>query len=205
MIGLILKDLYNLKKQTKTYLILLIFYYILGIANEDFTMVGSMVALLAAMAPITAMAYDERSKWDKYALTMPISRVNIVASKYLLSIIFLLIAFISTMLFSLLFSSLPLSEGVLVNLATLSTGVLIVSVVFPILFKFGVEKGRILMMVVLFSPTALIVLLSKLDFKMPIVDEELIKLLLYISPAISLAIFAISIMISVSIYNKKEF
>ena len=205
MIGLILKDLYNLKKQTKTYLILLIFYYILGIANEDFTMVGSMVALLAAMAPITAMAYDERSKWDKYALTMPISRVNIVASKYLLSIIFLLIAFISTMLFSLLFSSLPLSEGVLVNLATLSSGVLIVSVVFPILFKFGVEKGRILMMVVLFSPTALIVLLSKLDFKMPIVDEELIKLLLYISPAISLAIFAISIIISVSIYNKKEF
>lgn len=205
MIGLLVKDFLNLKKQAKTYLILLIFYFILGIANENTTMFSAMMAMVAAMVPITAMAYDERSKWDRYALTMPISRFNMVVSKYILGLILLTIAFVITMLFSLLFSNLNLTENILSNFAILSVGIILISVIFPILFKFGVEKGRILMMIVLFAPTGIIVLLSKMGFEIPTVNEEILKLLIYLSPVFALVLFAISVLISLSIYKNKEF
>lgn len=205
MIGLIIKDVLNLRKHTKAYLIILIFYFAIGIANEDFSMVSSMIALIAAMMPITAMSYDERSKWDRYALTMPLSRGSIVVSKYLLGLIFLITAFIITMLFNLLFSKIQLTENILTNLITFSAGIIIMSVIFPILFKFGIEKGRILMMLVLFAPTGIILLLTKFGFEIPIADEETIKPLLYFLPVIATALYVISYSISLFIYKKKEF
>lgn len=205
MIGLILKDLLNLKKQAKVYLILLVFYFVLGISNEDFTIAGSMIALVAVMLPITAMSYDERSKWDRYALTMPVTRMNIVASKYILGLVFLVIAFVIATLFSLFFTNISLIQNVLTNLTTLSIGIIIMSVIFPILFKFGVEKGRIFMMLILFAPTGIIALLARLGFNFSIVDEAIIKMLLNLSPVIAIIIFIISILISLNIYKKIEF
>ncbi|MDD4088350.1 MAG: ABC-2 transporter permease [Tissierellia bacterium] len=203
MTGLILKDLINLKKQARVYLILVLFYLVLGIANENSDMFSTMMIVVSAIIPITAMSYDERSKWDRYALTMPLSRKSMVASKYILGLIFLVASFILSMLFNSFFSNISLMENVMTCLATLSIGMVIMSVIFPLIFKFGVEKGRIFMMIVLFAPTALILLLSKLEISMP--DEETIKSLLYLSPIVAAVIFIASIYISMSIYNKKEF
>ena len=203
MTGLILKDLINLKKQARVYLILVLFYLVLGIANESSDMFSTMMIVVSAIIPITAMSYDERSKWDRYALTMPLSRKSMVASKYILGLIFLVASFILSMLFNSFFSNISLMENVMTCLATLSIGMVIMSVIFPLIFKFGVEKGRIFMMIVLFAPTALLLLLSKLEISMP--DEETIKSLLYLSPIVAAVIFIASIYISMSIYNKKEF
>ncbi len=203
MIGLILKDSLNLKRHLKLYLILVAFYFILGIANKDFAMFGSMIAMMAVILPVTSMAYDEKNNWDRYALTMPVSRRDLVISRYILSFIFLIFAFILSMLLSLIFKSGSFIEGVLVNTGILLFGIIIMSVIFPILFKYGVEKGRIFMMIVLFAPTAAIMLLSKLGFKLP--EKETAEALLYLLPIIALAAAAASIFISVSIYRKKEF
>lgn len=203
MTGLILKDLINLKKQARVYLILVLFYLVLGIANESSDMFSTMMIVVSAIIPITAMSYDERSKWDRYALTMPLSRKSMVASKYILGLIFLVASFILSMLFNSFFSNISLMENVMTCLATLSIGMVIMSVIFPLIFKFGVEKGRIFMMIVLFAPTALILLLSKLEISMP--DEKTIQSLLYLSPIVAAVIFIASIYISMSIYNKKEF
>ena len=59
MTGLILKDLLNLKKQGKVYLILIIFYFAIGLVNENSSMFASMMTMVAVLIPITAMAYDE--------------------------------------------------------------------------------------------------------------------------------------------------
>lgn len=203
MTGLILKDFLNLKRHSKIYLALIIFYFILGIANEEFTMLGSMITMMAVILPVTAMAYDEKNNWDRYVLTMPVSRKDLVLSRYILSLIFLISAFFMSILLSLLFGSDSFIEDVLVNSGILAFGIIIVSAIFPILFKYGVEKGRIFMMLVLFAPTAAIVLLSKLGFTLP--DEESVKALLYFLPVIVAAVSAVSILISISIYGKKEF
>lgn len=203
MTGLILKDLLNLKKQAKVYLILVIFYFVYGAVFESSSMFSSMMTMIAVMIPLTAMSYDERSKWDRYALTMPISRKVIVASRYLLGMIFIAAAFVLSVLVNMVFSKMYSIESILISLASLSAGITVMSVIFPLLFKYGVEKGRILMMLVLFTPIAILMMVSKLGVSMP--DEETIKTFIFLSPIIALMLLLVSIYISLSIYRKKEF
>ncbi|HHW68032.1 MAG TPA: ABC-2 transporter permease [Epulopiscium sp.] len=203
MTGLILKDIYNLKRHSKVYVILLIFYFFLSRANGNATMFGSMLSILAVMLPITAMAYDEKNNWDRYALTMQLSRKDLVLSRYILGLIFALIAFIISIVSSLLFNKELLMESIIADISILSSVLLLIAFVFPVLFKFGIEKGRTLMIIILFAPTMLLVFLSNLGIKLP--DEEALKPLLYFSPVAIIIIFILSIFVSISIYNKKEF
>jgi ABC-2 type transport system permease protein len=203
MTGLIIKDLLNLKKQGKIYLLLVVFYFAMGLVNENTSMFTSMMTMVAVLIPLTAMAYDERSKWDRYALTMPISRKNMVMSRYLLGLIFLIVAFVLSMLVNIVISNMKTAENTLVVLGGFSTGLMLMSVIFPLLFKFGVEKGRIFMMIVIFIPVAALMMISKLGISMP--DEEIIKSVIYLSPIIGAVIFFISIYVSLWIYKKKEF
>ncbi|MGB4606880.1 MAG: ABC-2 transporter permease [Tissierellia bacterium] len=203
MTGLIIKDLLNLKKQGKIYLLLVVFYFAMGLVNENTSMFTSMMTMVAVLIPLTAMAYDERSKWDRYALTMPISRKNMVMSRYLLGLIFLIVAFVLSMLVNMVISNMKTAENTLVVLGGFSTGLMLMSVIFPLLFKFGVEKGRIFMMIVIFIPVAALMMISKLGISMP--DEEIIKSVIYLSPIIGAVIFLISIYVSLWIYKKKEF
>lgn len=203
MTGLILKDIYNLKKHSKVYLILLVFYFFMGMANDNSAMFGSMLSIVAAMLPITAMAYDEKNNWDRYALTMPLSRKDMVLSRYILGLIFALVAFIIAMASSLLLNKDSLLENIAMNLGTLGFVMLLMAIIFPILFKFGVEKGRILMMIIFMAPTGIILLLSNYGVQLP--DEKTMKTFLYYSPIAVIIIFILSLFISISIYNKKEF
>jgi ABC-2 type transport system permease protein len=186
MTGLIIKDLLNLKKQGKIYLLLVVFYFAMGLVNENTSMFTSMMTMVAVLIPLTAMAYDERSKWDRYALTMPISRKNMVMSRYLLGLIFLIVAFVLSMLVNMVISNMKTAENTLVVLGGFSTGLMLMSVIFPLLFKFGVEKGRIFMMIVIFIPVAALMMISKLGISMP--DEEIIKSVIYLSPIIGAVI-----------------
>lgn len=49
---------------------------------------GAMIMVMCAILPTTFMSYDEKAKWDKYALSMPLSRDDMVISKYIISIFF---------------------------------------------------------------------------------------------------------------------
>ena len=203
MIGLIIKDLMNLKKLSKYYLLILAFYFIIGIAGGDQNMFGVMLIMLAVMIPMTALSYDEKNKWERYALTMPLTRGTLVLSKYILGLIFLITALVLSLLSNTVFSDVILFENLMINLTTLSVGIIMMSFIFPILLKYGVEKGRILMMIVIFAPTALIVMLSKLGISVP--DTGKIEMFLKFLPVVALAFYVVSIFVSMSIYKKKEF
>ncbi len=203
MTGLILKDLFNLKRHSKMYLILIAFYIVLGAVNGDFVMFGSMITVLAAMMPITSMAYDEKNNWDRYALTMPVSRMNLVLSRYVLGLIFLIVSFAITILFMATLGKTPLIEAVAFGSGIFVTGIIFMDIVLPILFKYGVEKGRIFMMLVLFAPVGALVVFSKFGFTFP--EEPPIKNLIYLLPLITAAVSAASIYASIVIYREKEF
>lgn len=48
----------------------------------------NVYVLFSVMIPMSAIAYDDKAKWDRYALTMPVSRRDLVISKYLLALAF---------------------------------------------------------------------------------------------------------------------
>ena len=180
MKGLIIKDLINLKRQAKVIIFLMAFYIFLAITSENSSMFSGIVTVFCAILPITALSYDEKAKWDKYALTMPVSRRDMVISKYLLGGIFFLAAFIINFAFNIFTSDDTINVALLISLAFSGVGILFLSFLLPVIFKYGVEKGRLLMFAILFIPTGLIVLFSKLGLELP--SKELLYYLAYISP-----------------------
>lgn len=205
MTGLILKDFLNLKRQLKIYIIFIIFYSILFSSSENFGMLSGMIIMFAVMIPVTAMGYDEKDKWDIYALTTPVSRKELVLSKYVVGLIFLSLSFIITLLLSLLYYRSMLKENIIISLVVLSAGMILISILFPIFFKYGVEKGRTLMMLMLFTPIAALILASKLGFKLHGIGESEFIAFLHWIPIVSVAVLAVSVLISISIYRRKEF
>ena len=84
MKGLMIKDILNLRKNFKTTLLVIGFFAIYAYTSNNPSYMIAMVTLILSMMPLTSMAYDDMSKWDRYALAMPISKKDIVLSKYIL-------------------------------------------------------------------------------------------------------------------------
>lgn len=75
MTGLIVKDFLVMRKSIKTYILFLLFYFVmaaLGIFPISF--ITAMVQIIIMMLPLSAFSYDELSKWDRYAFSLPLSR-----------------------------------------------------------------------------------------------------------------------------------
>jgi len=82
MKGLLIKDFFVISKQLKIFIAALIIFSIMpGYSLSVFAI------LYSGLLPITALAYDERSKWNNLAAMMPYSMGEIVFSKYLLGYI----------------------------------------------------------------------------------------------------------------------
>lgn len=153
MKALILKDLLVLRKVSRIYLVLFVVYFILSFYLWDESGSGNFaigfVTVMCAMLPITALSYDERSHWDKYALTMPVSRRDMVVSKYLLGLLLIfgvdLLMFLASTLAGVVRGGFDLAAQVQEILLFACMGVLFLSVNLPAMIKLGVERGRIVL------------------------------------------------------------
>lgn len=211
MKGLLLKDFCILKKQMKLMVVFVIFYAIWAVAAKMPTMMGTMVILLSIMMPISSMSYDEAGQWYRYAFSLPIPRRTLVLSKYVLGFLVSLGGLVVSAIGNIIILALTNGENALESWLTiigfLELGVIFLSIIIPILFKYGVEKGRLLIVVIAVIPSLLGALLGSTlktsGTLMP--SAELLQAILYSSPLFTLAIFLISFRISVGICRKKEY
>ena len=146
MKALLMKDFYTLWRQLKVYLLVML---VISVFNGAYGNI--FITIWAALLPYTAMAYDERSKWDQMAAMMPYSTRDIVLGKYVFG--WLCIggaAVLSGLLQAAL--SLVLDRSFLpVTMALSILGALcILAVTLPLMFHFGVEKGRLAMFLIIF-------------------------------------------------------
>ncbi len=148
MKALLLKDFYVLWKQMRIFILVLL---VIAFGNGAF---GSVfIVIWAAMLPYTAMAYDERCKWDQMAAMMPYSTRDLVLSKYVLGWLCAgaagLFALVAQTVIS--FAGFPLEGGSLVNILLGFCGsVCVLSITLPLMIRFGVEKGRMTMFLMIF-------------------------------------------------------
>jgi len=201
MKGLILKDFYNLGRQNKVILAAIAFYLIFSLANKDSSFFGGMLTFLMVMQTMTAMAYDEKSKWDRYALAMPVSRTDMVLSKYILGVILLVIAFAANLIFMVATGTEPVM-ALNVSLVMAGIGLFSILVTLPVLFKFGMEKGRYIIMLIFLIPTVIGFLGPKMGLKMP--DESFMRLLPVLGLLILIISGIVSVSISLAVYKRKE-
>lgn len=211
MSGLIIKDLWVLRKQLGMLLTLIAFYLVFAVLSGDFGIAGGIIIFIAVLPPITSLSYDEHSKWDRYALSLPLSRKSVVLSKYCLAI---LLSFAATALvFSANLILAPFLGSGEVNYAEITAtslgvagiGLLFLSVLLPAIYKFGVEKARLLMMGFAFLPTLFFLVLSKMGLLLPIPSGPVLRYLLFAAPFVVILLLLLSIWLSIKIYENKEF
>lgn len=208
MAGLLKKDLKSLALQGRVALILVVSYamvFFLGKNENSGGMVMGMISMLSVLLPITALSYDEKAHWDRYALTMPISRSMLVWSKYLLSLLIALCSALLSLALGFLFKAYPPDETLLLGWMMAGVALFLGSITYPLYFKLGVEKARFVFMAIFLLPTIVLLALRQLNLQMPNVAEAQFERILPLLPLACLALFGASGLLSCKIYAKKEF
>ncbi|NLD18863.1 MAG: ABC-2 transporter permease [Clostridiales bacterium] len=143
MRGLVIKDILNLRQQAKIYVGIMVLFFVVGILNEDASYFGSFSSVFIMLIPMTSIAYDERAKWDRYALTMPVSRADIANSKYAMSILVLIVVTLLIAIGNFIIIK-DLGESLLLTLTIAPLGLIVSDIFIPTLYRFGTEKSRAL-------------------------------------------------------------
>ena len=88
MKSLILKDLYNIGHNMKSMLLVLVVLAVglISSAGTESYVVAS--GIICGTMVITTFSFDNMSKWSRYAMIMPVSRKDLVASKFIVLLIF---------------------------------------------------------------------------------------------------------------------
>lgn len=204
MTGLLIKDFYTTVKQLRYFLlIIVIFSFIPNFA------VGGFALVYAAMLPITAIAYDERSKWNRLAATMPYSAFHLVFSKYLLGYLLvtgaLVLSLAAQTAAQLVTRAAPEPETPVAYLLLTATALIFQAINLPIMIKLGVEKGRLLFMLVIAGFVATITILSDRISDMADITLSAKAPLQLGALAAAVLLNVVSVAVAVAVYKKKEF
>ena len=206
MKGLILKDLLNLRSTFKMLGAMIVFFAV-AFLREGNSFVFGIIILMFAMMVVTTISYVDLAKWDAYALTMPVTRAEMVLSKYLVmallntlgAVLSLIVGVAGSIIMRKSFDLEILTIIGLIYLIAFIFG----SVIIPLIYKFGTEKARLMLFLCALLPTALILLVEQLDVPLPTTGNPWIYLILLV--ACSVIGVILSYLISLKIYTKKEF
>jgi len=167
-----------------------------------------------------AVQYDDKNKSEIILNSLPVKKSDIVIAKYVSTFVFGIVGIISSIIVGFIGNT----TGLLIFIGSISTLdiVLVVmsicifsSIFYPVYFKFGVSRMKIftvlIFMVLFFVPT------SAIDYINQNTNNSLVqKYISFINATsgvtlnslvliIALILFLISLMVSIRIYNNKEF
>lgn len=215
MKGLILKDLYNMKSLGPQLIIMLVAF---GIAFSGNGMTIFMCVFGSTVCVMSTLSLDEYCNWNMLACVMPVTRRQIVTSKYLAAMLFaaagVLIGTVMTVIAGLIRSGEQIPSLLLmfrVSGIGIGVGLLIMAAMLPISFKFGVNKGRyVLMGMAAFVAASSALIMKVEDFGGPAKVAQLIgnvnlSLLITGFLAMVAVLVVFSCLLSIRIMEKKEF
>lgn len=210
MIGLMFKDILVLRKTLRSYLLFLLFYVgmaAMGLFSVSF--ITAFVQIIVMVLPMSAFAFDEQAKWDRYALTLPVGRRAVVTARYLFVLLMILTAALFALV-SCLFLSLFQQGDRLENLGTsavaLALGLLAADLNLPMSYAVGPERARPYLYATVFLPVVAIIGAAKLgwlDGLGQLSPSALTAFFLFI-PLLPLIGLPISYLISCRILEQKE-
>lgn len=210
MLGLIKKDFLLIKANSKQMVIIFIVYLMLAFQGTfDVTFI---IPLIGIMLFISTFSYDDFNNWNSYAVTLPNGRKNVVRAKYIASIILTIILAIVSLTIGIGISytktnSINLDEIISSLMGTMLSSIIIISLLYPIVFKFGATNGRIILFAVVFGAAGIGALIAQFVDTTPIINmiNRLDSYSLIAIPIISAILLGISYLISNKIYQNKEF
>ncbi|MFB5252878.1 ABC-2 transporter permease [Bacillus cereus] len=216
MRGLLLTNYYLVYRTFFTFMGIAIlgagFVFYFGDASM-YRLIATFIILFAAIPALEVIKYESKSGYEKYVLTLPVTRSNIVQSHYFF---YFLVVIIGTLLSYGIFyvyglvSDTPIDDGIF---KSVSLGTFIIlnagAIAYPLLYVFGAEKSDAITiggacggLVTYFGLQSVIGYLIE-QFPISNLNSSVYVSILYTIFGVTLYIF--SFFISVFIYRKKEF
>ena len=214
MKSLILKDLYNIGHNTKSMLFILAVFAVAFIPTSGVGAYIFICGILCSMMIVTTFSFDDNSKWTRYAMIMPISKRDLVIGKFIVLAIFCAIGSVFGLAKGLvgagIAGKITFSPAAIVELLFLTLAATVISLIFgsmsiPLVFKFGAEKGRGLLLVSFLIPAAICFGAYKLLAILGVeLTDQTVFILLCCSPLIALVWGYGMYQISYRIFLKQE-
>lgn len=153
MRGLIIKDFLLLKNTWKNLLITFIGSIMISIALGNYLLAICVVPVMLLTSSINTFQTDEFFNTECYTLSYPLSRIKIVTARFLYTIIMLFISFFLGLVIYYLIHFImgpayeALNTDMIKQLLMLElAGLFVDSIFYPVIYKYGCEKSRIVLM-----------------------------------------------------------
>lgn len=218
--GLLTKDLYifkNFKNNIIFSAFMFIFLITIGSVRSDIFTFGSILFLIFfGMNSISSFSYDENADSDKYLLSLPITRKEIVLSKYLFVFLNSFISLIIGIFISFIITILVrgkvnnLGDSLRICFIAFTSVSFLMCANVPCIYKWGVEKGRMQSVIIpalfifLLGMFGSILLLLFPNIYLNIDLLYIFKISPYICFGLNILIYVISYLISYKIFFKKD-
>lgn len=219
MKGLILKDFQTIKSYKSTALFMIVIFIGNSFLNNEMnTFLPVFMPLCFGMLAISSFSYDNLAKADKYILTFPINKKDMVKARYIYILLITLsgslLGFILTVLIQWvklgnIIDTEVIGNNLAIIIGSLSGIMFLQAFQIPIMYKFGAEKGRIIQMIMIVALMLGISLITTVLMKF--FETSLYTLIImlkdYLIAIIGITVvvlYILSYIISCKIYEKKE-
>lgn len=216
--GLIIKDILQLKTYKKTLIIFILIFTLTSISGKNGVenMTAIILTLGFGMFSMASFNFDEINKSDRYILTLPLTKKQVIISKYTLvicstamgSIVGIILGIIVSFAINKQFPN--ITELISVGIGGIFGIGLIQAIQIPCVYKWGAEKGRIQMVIVTAAVLLLVggimFVIKNANIQLPI--NNIIKGISAFLPLILIVatfiMYYISYRVSYKIYDRKE-
>lgn len=212
MKGLFVKDLYMSWKYFKSIAVLSVIFIVAAIAvreHGDSVMPLSLICVLWSMIPVSLYSYDEREKGTLLTAAFPTSRAKYISEKYIFGLICNLVS-LAVALTASYFNMNGKEDFLLMSAMSIYFSFLIPSVVMPFMVRFGSDLGRTLGGILTGGISSVFIgvyvgIFQTIDETSETILSNLdITAIFYIVDILTLLIYALSWLLSIYLYNRKE-
>ncbi len=216
MKGLLLKDISIMKTQGRTAVLIMAIALFMLIAGNNTAFAVVYANILFVTFGITTISYDNYDNGYAFLFTLPISRKLYVMEKYVFSMLSIATGTVLSLI--LMVGVSLIKEDYILTTSEIAfvigygvSAIVISSIMLPVNLKFGPEKGRIAMVVLIAIVMSGIFAMAKISGTMDLtrvywgIREISTFLIVGILSVIVLIILASSYLISCKIMEKKEF
>lgn len=218
MKGLLVKDFKLLMLQKNIFWLELVIVIGLFVFTEDVSFPLAFLCFVVSLFTLSTISYDEFDNGNAFLFTLPIDRNSYVIEKYCLGLLFggasWGLATALGVIATVFKGTLAIIDFMMIALLILPIMIVIQAIMLPFQLKFGGDKGRIAM-IGAFGALAVIALIivkgAKAVFNIDLVcvfnhlPTISMGMFVVIAVVIALVLLFVSMKISLSIMNKKEF
>ena len=165
MKAMLYADWMNLRRSMKAIMIATVVIALASIVSGNgLSFVPAMLCMLSLMVPATLMSSDYAYGWDKLSLSLPVSRRDVVSSKFAISLLVnLTVAALGMICIAGMnaFGGDAMAEDMMGMLACEAVGLALMGIEFVLVLRFGPERGRYFLIAVVWVPIIVLTVVKK--------------------------------------------